>query len=222
MQTALESLKATLSAASGFSAPATSIGTQIVTGVKSGLSPLSSTVTTAVSSATASAASAGWTGGAHIGTSVTNGFKSSLQLANVMTTEMGHVKSAVDSGISAAKSAAENGAKEIVQAFQNGVNVGSPGDIARTMKQEMLYTKDFIVGAGPGLMSASYSLAKNIVKSFGNPSLNPNFLGSSLSLNNLATVVTSPSASGSINKIINIYAILESFDGITDINVAGD
>ena len=94
-------------------------------------------------------------------------------------------------------------------------------------------------------MSASYSLAKNIVKSFGNPSLNPNFLGSSLSLNNLATVVTSPSASGSINKIINIYvsesavnidarnktekeakqlgiAILESFDGITDINVAGD
>ena len=245
INSALTTLKSTLANATGFSDSAIHIGSEIVNGVKSGLAPLPSTVTTQVSTATNSAASAGWTGGAHIGTSVTNGFKSSLQLANVMTTEMGHVKSAVDSGISAAKSAAENGAKEIVQAFQNGVNVGSPGDIARTMKQEMLYTKDFIVGAGPGLMSASYSLAKNIVKSFGNPSLNPNFLGSSLSLNNLATVVTSPSASGSINKIINIYvsesavnidarnktekeakqlgiAILESFDGITDINVAGD
>ncbi len=245
INSALTTLKSTLANATGFSGSAVHIGSEIVNGVKSGLAPLPSTVISQVSTATNSAAGAGWTGGAHIGTSVTNGFKSSLQLATVMTTEMGHVKSAVDSGISAAKSAAESGARDIVRAFQNGVNVGSPGDIARTMKQEMIYTKDFILGAGPGLMSASYGVAKSIVKSFGNPMLTTGFRSSNLNSHNLATAITSVPNGGNSNKNINIYvsegavsidarnktvkeakqmgiAILESFDGITDINVAGE
>ena len=246
MQTALESLKATLSAASGFSAPATSIGTQIVTGVKSGLSPLSSTVTTAVSSATASAASAGWTGGAYIGTSTTNGFRSALNLHTVMSTEMGYVKTAVDNGISAAKTAAQNGAKEIVSAFQSGINVGSPGDIARTMSGEMNYTLEAIKNSYSNLRTASSAAARNIVSSFGNPSLNigPNSSFTSGQIGSLQTLmsqVPNISSGGNVTIIIGEGAVtvdarnktereaqqilitaLESLDTITDIKVNGE
>ena len=137
INTALQTLKDTLANASGFTEPSVSIGTQIVSGVQSGLSPLSGTVIGIVDSAVISAGGVALSGGASLGNSVNNGFRSTLNLHSIMETEMTYVKQAVDSGISAAKSAAESGAKEIVQAFQSGVNVGSPGDIARTMKQEM-------------------------------------------------------------------------------------
>ena len=245
INSAITSLKDTLTNFSGgFSAPATSIGTNIVGGIKSGLSPLTGTVTSSVSTATSSAASAGWTGGVSIGTSTTNGFKSTLNLHTVMSTEMGYVKTAVDNGITAAKTAAEHGAEEVVEAFKSGINVGSPGDIARTMEQELLYTKDFIIGAGYFLKNASYSLAKSIVDSFGNPELS---VGDSFNLSNLSGLSTSISHApigGGINKSITLLvqegaviidarnkteqeakqigiAILESFDSITDIDVSG-
>lgn len=144
------------------------IGAQIVAGVSSGLSPLSSTVVNAVSSATNSAGSAALAGGASIATTINNGFQSTLNLHSVMETEMTYVKTAVDNGISAAKTAAENGAKEVVEAFKNGTNVGSPGDIARTMQQEMAYTYDFIKRGGSQLTSTMYTVARNMVSSFGN------------------------------------------------------
>ncbi len=245
INSAITSLKDTLTNFSGgFSAPATSIGASIVGGIKSGLSPLTGTVTSSVSTATSSAASAGWTGGVSIGTSTTNGFKSTLNLHTVMSTEMGYVKTAVDNGITAAKTAAEHGAEEVVEAFKSGINVGSPGDIARTMEQELLYTKDFIIGAGYFLKNASYSLAKSIVDSFGNPELS---VGDSFNLSNLSGLSTSISHApigGGINKSITLLvqegaviidarnkteqeakqigiAILESFDSITDIDVSG-
>ena len=171
VQTALETLKATLAAAAGFTAPAVNIGTQIVAGVQSGLAPLASTVSSSISSATSSATGPAWSGGSSIASAINDGFSSTLNLHTTMETEMGHVKTAIDNGISAAKSAAQGGAAEIVAAFQSGINVGSPGDIARTMKQEMLYTKAFIVGAGSYLKKASFDLASSIVSSFGTPSL---------------------------------------------------
>ncbi|WP_458456218.1 hypothetical protein [Methanobrevibacter sp.] len=190
INTALQTLKDTLANAGGFSEVSVNIGSQIVSGVQSGLSPLSSTVTTAVGSATSSAASKGWTGGAHIGQSTTNGFKSALKLADVMTTEMGHVKSAVDSGVSAAKTAAENGAKEVVEAFKNGINVGSPGDIARTMSGEMRYTWEAITSSYNALKKASYIAAKNIVDSFGSPSLGASFTDSPFTFERLNALET--------------------------------
>ena len=171
VQTALETLKATLAAAAGFTAPAVNIGTQIVAGVQSGLAPLASTVSSSISSATSSATGPAWSGGSSIASAINDGFSSTLNLHTTMETEMGHVKTAIDNGISAAKSAAQSGAAEITAAFQAGLNVGSPGDIARTMKQEMLYTKAFIVGAGSYLKKASFDLASSIVSSFGTPSL---------------------------------------------------
>lgn len=171
IKTSLENLKTTLTSANGFDAPAMSIGTQIINGVKSGLSPLTSTVSGEVTSATYAAASPGWTGGAKIADSVNRGFKSALDLHTTMTTEMDYVKSAVSNGIDAAKVIAKNGAEEIVQAFRSGINVGSPGDIARTMSGEMRYTLLAIKNSYGDLKGASYNASRIIVDNFGNPSL---------------------------------------------------
>lgn len=246
IQHSLESLKTTLASASGFSIPATSIGTQIVNGVKSGLSPLTGMITGAVTNATGSAASAGWTGGARIGTSTTNGFKSALNLHSVMTTEMGYVKTAVDNGISAAKTAAQNGAEEVVEAFKSGINVGSPGDIARTMSGEMNYTLEAIRNMYSSLRSASNTAARYIVDSFGKPTLGlessfDNFTTSQIgSLQTILSNVPNLAKGGNVTIIIGEGAVtvdarnktereaqqimitaLESMDAITDIKVTG-
>ncbi len=196
INTALQTLKNTLANAGGFNEVSVNIGSQIVSGVRSGLSPLSGTVTTAVSTATNSAGSAALAGGASIATAINNGFSSTLNLHSVMETEMSYVKTAVDNGISAAKSAAESGAKDVVAAFKSGVNVGSPGDIARTMQQEMAYTYDFIKRGGSQLTSTMYSVAKNMVSSFGNPSLNVSSM--------LDTVGSLLSPLGALNTLSNI------------------
>ena len=206
ISTTIETLKTTLSGASGFTEPSTNIGTEIVNGVKSGLSPLTSTVTGEVSAALNGSASAGWTGGAYIGQSAVGGFKSALNLHSVMDTEMSYVKTSIDNGISAAKTAAQNGAEEIVEAFKSGINVGSPGDIARTMEQEMGYTKGFIVGAYNGLKKSAYSAGRLIVEAFGTPSLNVDY-DKSFSANNIQGLetLTSKVPASQDNKTIIMY-----------------
>lgn len=206
ISTTIETLKTTLSGASGFSEPSTNIGTEIVNGVKSGLSPLTSTVTGEVSAALNGSASAGWTGGAYIGQSAVGGFKSALNLHSVMGTEMSYVKTSIDNGISAAKIAAQNGAEEIVEAFKSGINVGSPGDIARTMEQEMGYTKGFIVGAYNGLKKSAYGAGRLIVEAFGTPSLNVDY-DKSFSTNNIQGLetLTSKVPASQDNKTIIMY-----------------
>ena len=241
INTALESLKTTLGNATGFTDVSVNIGTQIINGVQSGLSPLTSTVTTAVSTATNSSASAGWTGGAYIGTSTTNGFKSALKLADVMTNEMDYMKTAISKGISAAKTVAQQGAEEIVAAFKTGINVGSPGDIARTMKQELIYTEGFIKDAVYPLSKASNTTAHNIVNSFGNPQLT---VGNGWDYNSVESLARTSSQVpiGENNKTVILQVnegavyvdarnktekeargimtlALESMDNITDINV---
>lgn len=196
INTALQSLKDTLANAGGFNEVSVNIGSQIVSGVTSGLSPLGNAVSSAISDATSSAEGAASSGGGSIATALNNAFTSTLNLHTPMETEMEYVKTAVDNGISAAKSAAESGAKDIVAAFKSGVNVGSPGDIARTMQQEMTYTYDFIKRGGSQLTSTMYNVAKNMVSSFGNPSLNVSSM--------MDTVRNLLSPLGAINTLSNI------------------
>ena len=196
INTALQSLKDTLANAGGFNEVSVNIGSQIVSGVTSGLSPLGNAVSSAISDATSSAGGAASSGGGSIATALNNAFTSTLNLHTPMETEMEYVKTAVDNGISAAKSAAESGAKDVVAAFKSGVNVGSPGDIARTMQQEMAYTYDFIKRGGSQLTSTMYSVAKNMVSSFGNPSLNVSSM--------LDTVGSLLSPLGALNTLSNI------------------
>ncbi|WP_407454407.1 hypothetical protein [Methanobrevibacter sp.] len=249
IQTTLENVKTTLSSASGFSESATSIGSQIVSGVQTGLSPLAGTVQGSVSSAINSAGSNALSGGAMLGRAATTGFKSSLKLADVMTAEMGYVKTAVDNGISAAKAAAESGAKEVVEAFKSGVNVGSPGDIARTIKQEMEYTHGFILASISPLYRASYDAAKSVVGGFGNPSLDVNMFtnGGQLTAEHIEALKTTISnapekmdnrpvtiivSEGAVNVDARNYTkkeaqglmitALEGMDHITDVTVDGN
>ena len=180
IKSALDSLKTTLQSQNeGFYSGGASIGTSILNGLKSTLI-LTPEVTTAVSTATSSAAS------------------SSLDLDTTMTTEMGYVKTAVDNGISEDKTAAENGAAEIVQAFQSGINVGSPGDIANTIRDEMGYTYDFLKRGGLQLVNTSYNVAKNMVSSFGNPNFNVSTIFDTL--NNLLSPMSA------INTLSNVGA----------------
>lgn len=201
IKSALDSLKTTLQSQNeGFYSGGANIGTSILNGLKSTLI-LTPEVTTAVSTATSSAASTGWTGGAYIGQSIVGGFNSSLDLHTTMTTEMGYVKTAVENGISEAKTAAQNGAAEIVQAFQAGINVGSPGDIANTIRDEMGYTYDFLKRGGLQLVNTSYDVAKNIVSSFGNPNLNVSSIFDTL--NNLLSPMSAINTLSNVGSNIN-------------------
>lgn len=175
IQTTLENIKTTLAAATGFTEVSVNIGSQIVAGVQSGLSPLGSTVQGSVSQGISSATGTANSGGQRLGTETTTGFKSTLKLADAMRTEMEYVKTAVDNGIAAAKAAAESGAAEVVAAFKSGINSGSPGDIARAMAGEMEYTRQAIRYSYGYLKSASYVAGKNIVDGFGNPSLDVDY-----------------------------------------------
>lgn len=173
IQTTLQNLKDTLAAASGFNGPATSIGSQIVSGVKTGLSPLTSAVQGEVSSATNNAASTGWTGGSYIGTSTTNGMKSSLKLKSTMETEVSYALTAMTSKQQEFYDAGASLGRAANEGFQSteAINPGSPGNLAHVMIDEVGY----ILDAMKNKYSIAYNMAKGLGQSiydgFGNPSL---------------------------------------------------
>lgn len=170
---ALNQLKTTLYAmSSGFYSAGANIGSSIVNGVNTGLSPLSGITIARVASATNSAVGTGRSGGAKIGRAVTQGFKQNLKMAQAMKQEMSYVTQAVNNGISAAKTAARNGAQDVVAEFKRGIETGSPGAMAWATYDEMNYINDFIVSEGKNVVASAKRLGQNIVTGFGNPSLN--------------------------------------------------
>lgn len=201
INTALNNIRATLAnAGGGFAAPAMNIGSQIVSGVQSGIAPLGGVVQSAVSSGISSASGTASSGGQNLGSQTTEGFRSTLKLADVMNTEMGYVKSAVDSGIAAAVSAAQSGGKQVVDAFKSGINSGSPGDIYRAMKAEMGYTNQAITDAYGPLNTSAEGAGRTIVEGFGNPALNVATPMNPAQLQNvgqLTTPISTPTASNS-------------------------
>lgn len=246
VQTALNNLKTTLSSASGFSEVSLSIGSQIVSGVQTGLAPLSPGVQGKVANAINSAKPTANTYGKGLGYNSTQGFKSTLKLAEVMRTEMTYVKTAVDNGIGAAKIAAQNGAAEVVEAFKNGIDAHSPGLIARTMKGEMNYTREAILNAYSSLKESAYNAGSLIVDSFGNPSLDVGNNGQLTAeyINALKTT-SSKSPDNTSNKSVTIIVqegavavdarnktereargiltiALESLENITNVDVEGE
>ena len=173
IQTTLDNLKNTLSAASGFSEPATSIGSQIISGVQTGLSPLTSTVTGAVTTATSASASAGWTGGSKIGSSTTNGMKSALQLKSTMQTEVSYTLQAMTSRTqefynagAALGKAANDGFKS-----QPAINPGSPGNLAHVMIDEVGYILDAMKSKYGAAKSMASGLGQSIYQGFGGDGL---------------------------------------------------
>lgn len=207
----LNQMKTTLANASGgFYTAGVQIGTSIKNGLSAGVMGMGGILTTAVATAGSMAYGTAANVGRTIGTYITDGFKFKLKLADVMTTEMGYVKDAVDNGISAAVTAAQNGAADVVAAFKNGINQHSPGDIAMTMYDEMWYAIDFIKSESKHLAKAAYQAGKDVVSAFGSPSFEiaSNMDTMDLSNNRIASLETSvsqapPKVGGNIT-ILNI------------------
>ena len=250
IQTAMESLKSALSSASGFSAPSMSIGSQIVNGVKSGLSPLAGTIQGAVSTATSGAASSGWTGGAYIGTSTTNGMKSSLKLKDTMSTEIGYTLSAITSRRQEFYNAGVDLGKAVKEGFESqpAINPGSPGNLAHTMMDEVAYIKEAMTSKYGEMKATGARLGTSILDGFGRPSLEFG-LDNSLSdfsasqMGSLQTMLSQAPTASSSNNVTIIVAegavpidarnmtkkeaqgimitALESLDNITNIDVVG-
>lgn len=250
IQTAMESLKNTLSSASGFSAPSMSIGSQIVNGVKSGLSPLTGTVQGAITSATSSAASSGWTGGAYIGTSTTNGMNSALKLKETMSTELGYTLSAITNKRQEFYNAGVDLGKAVKEGFESqpAINPGSPGNLAHTMMDEVAYIKEAMTSKYGVMKATGARLGNSILTGFGNPSLGLGLDNSisdftSSQMGSLQTILSQVPGNGAYSNVTIIFGegavnvdarnktereaqqimitALESLDSITDIRVTG-
>ena len=173
VKNALNQLKKTLNETKGFDTAGKGIGTSLKTGMKQGLEGLTGIVTTAVTNAGNQGKAYAYTYGQGMGSRLTSGFKAQLKLSTAMSSEMDAVNTAVKNGIEKAKSSASQGASEVVQAFKDGINAKSPGDIAKTMRDEMGYTSQFIRTYGAGPVQAVGQVAHRMVKNF-NPTLHNN------------------------------------------------
>lgn len=175
IQTALSSLSETLSAAAGgFAAPAQGIGSSIVSGVTTGLSPLGGAVQGAVSSGILSASGVATSGGNTLGTNATNAFKASLKLAQIAKDEMNYAVQAINNGSGALAAAAKAAAEKAVQAAKDGAETGSPGAVARMWGKEFgVYSPQKIFEGAGKLVSAAKTVSSSVVSAFGNPSLEP-------------------------------------------------
>lgn len=164
----LNSMKATLSTmAGGFTSVSIGIGSSIVNGIKTGLAPLNGTVRSSLSSAINSAIGTASNGGRNLGTNVVNGFRSTLKLGTVMSTEMSNVVRATQNGVNQAKQVAQQGGHEIVQAFKSGLETGSPGEMYWTMVGEYGYIQNMMKGSIGTFSDLSEKVGTNIVGSFG-------------------------------------------------------
>ena len=194
--------------AGGFAAPATDIGAQIVSGVQSGISPLGDTIQGAVSSAISSASGTASSGGQTLGRNTTDGFKSTLKLADIARQEMDYAVQAINSGSGPLADAARAAAEKAVAAAKAGAETGSPGAVARMWGKEFgVYSPEKILsGMGP-LTDAAYTVSRGVVNAFGNPSLdvatsmNP-LTPQQLQSANLMTTPVTPATTGNTTNII--------------------
>ena len=250
IKTTLDNVKTTLSSASGFSEPSVNIGSQIVNGVKSGISPLASTVQGAVSSAISSAGPQATSGGNTLGTNATNGMKSKLQLKSTMATEVGYALSAMTSRTQEfynAGAALGRAANEGFQS-QNAINPGSPGNLAHVMMDEVGYILDSMKSKYSTAKSIAAGLGSSIFQGFGNPNMDISMFtnGSQLTAEHIGALQTTISKApdktdnrpvtiivqeGAVNVDARNHTVteaqslmitaLEGMDHITNINVDG-
>lgn len=173
IQTTLENVKSTLSAASGFSDASVSIGSQIITGVQSGLAPLGGTIQTSVSSAINSAGSNALAGGAMLGRAATSGMKSTMKLADAVTEQVNYALTAITSKEQDFYNAGAALGSAMSRGFEStkGQNVGSPGKMAREIERQMNYGLEFMYKAVSPFYDAGVKLGRQISDGFGNPNL---------------------------------------------------
>ena len=170
VKTAISDLKKALNESGDFKSVGTHIGTDLSGGVKTGLGGLSGVVTTEVTNAMRQGGSSAWTGGAVMATSAINGFKSAFLLSSVIATEMQNGLTAISSATPDLTNAMGALADQMVQEFKSKGGIASPGHVARAIRDEMGYTKNFVVTRGQGVIDSVGNLATSMVNTF-NPNL---------------------------------------------------
>ena len=171
VSSAVSKLRETLrSIAPGFSSDGQSIGTYLKGGIKTGLGGLSGVVSTAVSSAMRQGGSSAWTGGVAMATSAINGFKSTFLISSVIATEMQNGLTAITTATPDLTNAMGQLAQQMVDEFKAKQDMHSPGIISRSIRDEMIYMREFVSTRGKGVINSVGNLATSIVNTF-NPNL---------------------------------------------------
>lgn len=171
VSSAVTQLKKSLNSSKGsFKGTGKAIGNSLESGIKSGLASLHTTVTTTVSTAFRSGASSAWTGGAVMAASAIGGFKSAFLLGQIISAEMSAGLTAITSATPDLTNAMGVLADNMVTEFKSHAEIASPGAVARAIRDEMIYGKNFVDTRGQGVISSVGNLARNMVNTF-NPNL---------------------------------------------------
>lgn len=194
---AVKELRTTLKDISpGFKSNGQDIGSSLKSGIKTGMSGLSGTVSTGVSSAVTASTGTATTGGSTLGTSMVNGFKSSFLLSSTIQLEMAAGLSAITTATPDLTNAMGALADQMVQEFKSHAEIASPGAIARSIRDEMGYTRGFVDTHGRGVITSVGNLATNMVNNF-NPNLRE-------SIGNLSESVSSRLNQGRVNALYSM------------------
>lgn len=193
----------------GFYASSVGLGRGISTGIRAGLTGLGGVVRGSVSSAMGSASGAAASGGRHLGSQATNGFRGTLKLGPIAQAEMQYAVQAINNGSGALAAAARRAAEQAVQAAKAGAEAHSPGAIARMWGQEIgVYSVQKIRDGSTALIRTSGEVARRVVNAWGSPNLiantalndnlsSPSFLNT---VNGINTPTVNPT--GNANTII--------------------
>ena len=193
----------------GFYASSVGLGRGISTGIRAGLTGLGGVVRGSVSSAMGSASGAAASGGRHLGSQATNGFRGTLKLGPIAQAEMQYAVQAINNGSGALAAAARRAAEQAVQAAKAGAEAHSPGAIARMWGQEIgVYSVQKIRDGSTALIRTSGEVARRVVNAWGSPNLitntalndnlsSPSFLNT---VNGINTPTVNPN--GNANTII--------------------
>ena len=171
IRTAVNDLKKTLSASAGsFKTAGHNISEGLKDGINSGLNGLDSVVIQRVQDAMNAAKPTATTYGKGLGSSAVNGFKSTFLLADVISAELSASATAIANGTPDLVNAMGQLASQMVSSFKANAEISSPGAIARSIRDEMIYGREFVVSHGRGVIDNVGNLARGMVANF-NPNL---------------------------------------------------
>ena len=171
IRTAVNDLKKTLDASAGsFKTAGHNISEGLKDGINSGLNGLDSVVIQRVQDAMNAAKPTASTYGKGLGSSAVEGFKSTFLLADVISAELSASATAIANGTPDLVNAMGQLASQMVSSFKANAEISSPGAIARSIRDEMIYGRDFVVSHGRGVIDNVGNLARGMVANF-NPNL---------------------------------------------------
>ena len=152
--------------APGFSNEGKDIGSNLKTGINTGLNGLNNVIGTQVTNGVSGASGAATTAGSTLANTVMSGFKTTFVLSSVIQGEMSAGLTAITTATPDLTNAMGVLADQMVQEFKSHAQIASPGAIARSIRDEMGYTKGFVETRGKSVITSVGNLATSMVRNF--------------------------------------------------------